>query len=190
MPDRLRQMSEDEFFEFCVLNRDLRIERTAEGDIVIMPPAGGETGGSNFDIAGQLRAWAKVDGTGKGFDSSTGFTLPSKAVYAPDASWILKSRWKSLPRADRRRFAHICPDFVIELKSPSDSVSFLESKMEEYIANGARLGWLIDPDRRRVYIYRPNRAVVMLEGISSVSADPELPGFTLELGEIWDPDGE
>jgi len=190
LPERLRQMSEDEFFEFCVLNRDLRIERTAEGEIAIMPPAGSETGGSNLEIAGQLRNWAKIDGTGKGFDSNAGFTLPSGAMYAPDASWLLKSRWKTLPKADRRGFAHICPDFVIELKSPSDSVSFLQSKMEEYVANGARLGWLIDPDRRRIYVYRPNRAVVMLEGISSVSADPELPGFTLELGEIFDPDAE
>ena len=174
MPERLRRMSEDEFFEFCVLNRDLRIERTAEGDIVIMPPAGTETGGSNLEIAGQLRNWAKIDGTGKGFDSNAGFTLPSGAMYAPDASWLLKSRWKTLPKADRRGFAHICPDFVIELKSPSDSVSFLQSKMEEYVANGARLGWLIDPDRRVVYVYRPSRAVVMLEGISSVSADPRV----------------
>ena len=190
MPERLRQMSEDEFFEFCVANRDLRIERTAEGDIVIMPPAGGETGGSNFNIARQLGNWAKADGTGKGFDSSTGFTLPSKAVSAPDASWILMSRWKKLPKANRRRFAHICPDFAIDLKSPSDSMPFLESKMEEYIANGARLGWLIDPDGRRVHIYRPNRTVVILDDVSSVSADPELSGFTLELGEIWNPDAE
>ena len=188
MPERLRQMSEDEFFEFCVLNRDLRIERTAEGDIVIMPPAGGETGRSNLNIVRRLGNWAEVDGTGIGFDSSTGFTLPNKAVYAPDVSWILKTRWKTLPQSDREGFPHICPDFVIELKSPSDSVSFLEAKMEEYIANGVRLGWLIVPRRRWVYVYRPNRAVVMLEGISSVSADPELPGFTLELGEIFDPD--
>ena len=190
MPERLRQMSEDEFFEFCVLNRDLRIERTAEGDIVIMPPAGGETSGSNSSIIRQLGNWALVDGTGKDFESSGGFTLPNKAVYASDASWILKSRWKSLPKADRERFAHICPDFVIELKSAFDSMPFIEFKLEEYVAHGARLGWLIDLELRRVHVYRPNRAVVILDGVSSLSADPELPGFTLQLGEIFDPDAE
>ncbi|MGA2601934.1 MAG: Uma2 family endonuclease [Bryobacteraceae bacterium] len=190
MPECFRQMSEDEFFEFCMANRNLRIERTAEGDLVVMPPAGGETSISNANIAGQLGNWAEVDGTGCGFDSSTGFTFPSKAVYSPDVSWILKSRWKSLPKTDRQRFAYICPDFMIELKSAFDSMPFIESKMEEYAAHGARLGWLIDLELHRVHVYRPNRAVVILDGVSAVSADPELPGFTLELGEIFDPDAE
>jgi Uma2 family endonuclease len=190
MPECFRKMSEDEFFDFCMANQDLRIERTAEGDLVVMPPAGGETSISNAEIAGQLGAWAKTDGSGRGFDSSTGFTFPNNAVYSPDVSWILKSRWKSLPRTERERFAHICPDFMIELKSAFDSMPFIEFKMEEYVAHGARLGWLIDLDRRRVHVYRPNRAAVILDGISSVSADPELSGFTLDLGEIWDPDAE
>jgi Uma2 family endonuclease len=189
MPDRLR-MSDDDFFDFCAANRDLRIERTAEGDILIMPPAGGETGDANAEITTQLRIWAKRDRTGRTFDSDTGFTLPNGAMRAPDASWILKARWNSLPKDDRKRFTHICPDFVIELKSPSDTVSSLQTKMEEYIQNGARLGWLIDPDRRRIHVYRPNREVEVLKNPSSVSGDPELPGFTLELAEIWDPDAE
>ncbi len=151
---------------------------------MVMPPAGGETSISNADIAGQLGAWIETDGSGRGFDSSTGFTFPNKAVYSPDVSWILKSRWKRLPKTDRQRFAHICPDFVIELKLTFDSMPFIESKLEEYVAHGARLGWLIDLDRRRVHVYRPNRAVEILDGVSSVSAGPELAGFTLKLGEI------
>jgi Uma2 family endonuclease len=189
MPDRLR-MSDDDFFDFCAANRDLRIERTAEGDILIMPPAGGETGDSNSEIDYQLRHWAKRNGTGRVFAPDTGFTLPNGAMRSPDAAWVLKTRWSQLPREDRKRFAHICPDFVIELKSPSDTVSSLQAKMEEYIHNGARLGWLIDPDRRLVHIYRPNREVEVMKNPSSVSGDPELPGFTLELDEIWDPDAE
>jgi Uma2 family endonuclease len=189
MPDHLR-MSEDDFFDFCAANRDLRIERTAEGDILIMPPAGGETGDANAEITTQLRIWAKRDRTGRTFDSDTGFTLPNGAMRAPDACWILKTRWNGLPKDDRKRFTHICPDFVIELKSPSDTVSSLQTKMEEYIQNGARLGWLIDPDRRRVHVYRPDREVEVLKNPSAVSGDPELPGFTLELAEIWDPDAE
>src|SRR5690348_4751962 len=140
MPDRLR-MSEDDFFEFCGANRDLRIERTAKGDILIMPPAGIETGDSNAEIITQVRIWAKRDGTGRAVDSNTGFTLPNGAVRSPEAAWILKTRLKTLPKSERKRFGHICPDFVIELKSLSDTVSSLQAKMEEYIQNGARLGW-------------------------------------------------
>ena len=189
MPDRLR-MSEDDFFDFCGANPELWIERTAEGDIIIMPPAGAETSESNAGINYHLRHWARKDRTGRVFDATAGFTLPNGAVRSPDAAWILKTRWNQLPREDRKRFAHICPDFVVELKSPSDSLSSLRAKMEEYIQNGARLGWLIDPDRRRVYVYRPNREVDVLQDAASVSADPELPGFALQLAEIWDPDAE
>jgi len=178
-------MSEDDFFEFCAANRDLRIERTAEGDILIMPPTGEATGDSNAEITTQLRIWAKRDKTGRVFDSSTGFILPNGALYSPDASWVLETRLKKPDKEDREGFAHVCPDFVIELRSRSDSVSFLRRKMEEYIENGARLAWLIDRRRRRVHIYRPNCAVSTLENAASVSADPELPGFALDLTEIW-----
>jgi Uma2 family endonuclease len=189
VPDSLR-MTDDQLLEFCAVNSELRIERTAEGDLIIMPPAGGETGRANIDISFQLRLWTKRDGTGYAFDSNTGFTLPNGAMRSPDASWILKTRWRKLPKEERQRFAHICPDFVIELKSPSDTISILRAKMEEWIANGVRLGWLINPDRQRVYVYRPNRAGEVLTNVTSVSADPELPGFTLDLTTIWDPDAE
>src|SRR5260370_24739610 len=118
------------------------------------------------------------------FDSNRGFTLPNGAVRAPDASWVLKIRWNRLPKEDRERFAHICPDFVVELKSPFHSVPFLQDKMQEYIENGARLGWLIDPDQKQVHVYRPNRVVEVQKDQSSVSTDPVLPAFTLHLNEL------
>lgn len=188
-PDRLR-MSEDEFFEFCGANPEVRFERSAGGDILILALVGGETSISMADVTCQLVTWAKADGTGRAFGSSAGFTLPNKAVRSPNASWILKTRLQQLPKEDLRRFAHICPDFAIEVKSECGVDSFLQVKMEEYIVNGARLGWLIDPELKRVHVYRPNRAVELLDNITSVSADPELPDFTLDLTTIWNPDAD
>jgi len=178
-------LTDDQFFEFCQINRDLRIERTATGELLIMPPADSETGRSNFELAGQLGNWVKLDGTGKGFDSSTGFTLPNGATVSPDISWVKLERWNALPREQRTKFAPISPDFVVELRSKSDTLKDLQDKMQQYIDNGVRLGWLIDRKRRRVYIYRPGIAVQQLDNPETVSGDPELPGFVLKLGEIW-----
>ena len=178
-------LSDDQLFELCQLNRELRIERDAEGTLLIMPPAGSETGNRNSEINMQLRLWAKRDGTGLAFDSSAGFTLSNTAVRSPDASWIARSRWEQVPTRQRDRFAPICPDFVLELRSPSDKLRDVQEKMREYLANGARLGWLIDPSRRRVYVYRPGTPVERLDNPAFISGDPALPGFVLDLREVW-----
>jgi Uma2 family endonuclease len=141
----LRQMSDQEFFEFCRLNRDWRIEQTCEGDLIIMPPTGGETGRRNFNLIGLFSNWVEKDGTGIGFDSSTAFKLPNGAKRSPDLAWIKRERWDALSPADREVFPPLCPDFVVELRSRSDALDTLQEKMQEYIANGASLGWLIDP---------------------------------------------
>jgi Uma2 family endonuclease len=181
------EMTDDEFFALCQLNRDLRFERTSEGDIIIMPPTGGATGIRNSSITGQLYNWAKRDATGAIFDSSTGFKLPNGADRSPDAAWIPLSRLKKLTAEQKQKFPPICPDFVIELLSPTDTLAVTQAKMDEYIENGAHLGWLIYPEARQVHVYRPRQGVVVLENLAEVSADPELPGFVLDLREIWEP---
>jgi len=180
-------LSDDELFDLCQRNPQLRLERTAEGDLVIMTPAGGKTSHRNARIIRRLDAWAEEDGTGLVFDSSGGFLLPDGAMRSPDAAWVLRSRLDDLPPEVKEAFLPLCPDVVIELRSPSDSLSELQAKMEEYRDHGARLGWLIDPDARRVHVYRPGRPTETLDDPSSVSADPELPGFALDLGPIWQP---
>jgi Uma2 family endonuclease len=150
-----------------------------------MPPTGSETGGSNFRLAVQLGTWTEQDGTGTGFDSSTGFTLPNGATVSPDISWIKLERWNALSKEQRTKFAPIVPDFVVELRSPSDSLKDLQKKMQQYIDNGVRLAWLIDRKQRRVYIYRPGVPVQQLDNPETVSGDPELPGFVLRLSQIW-----
>jgi len=167
-------------------NPDLHIERRSNGEIVIMPPAGMETGYRNSEVSAQLRDWAKKDGRGVAFDSSAEFILPSGAAFAPDASWVLKSRLASLTKAEKELFGRLCPDFVIELKSPSDRLRSLKSKMDEWIANGARLGWLIVPEKRTVYIYRPGTPPEELSAIDFVAGEGPVTGFRLELADIWD----
>ena len=183
------QLTDDQLEELCALNRELRIERNAQGDLELMPPAFPFTGNQNAAITARVALWAEGDGSGVAFDSSAGFTLPNNALRSPDASWILKTRLAELTDEQKRGFSRICPDFVIELRSSSDSLRGLRAKMEEYIANGVRLGWLIDPvdSRRCVYIYRPGAAVEILEGPESLSGEPELPGFTLDLRPVWEP---
>src|SRR4028119_1419267 len=144
-------LTDDQFFEFCQINRDLRIERTATGELLIMPPTGTETGGRNFNLIGQLWAWVNQDGTGIGFDSSTGFKLPNGAERSPDAAWVKLERWNALTAEQQKKFAPICPEFVVELRSPSDNLEPLKTKMQEYIDNGALLGWLLDRKNRQVY---------------------------------------
>ena len=180
-------MTEEQFGEFCAQNAELRIERTAEGALEIMPPTFIDTGNRNFEAVVELGIWARQDGRGVGFDSSTGFTLPNGAIRAPDASWVLRSRLDALTEDERKGFGHICPDFVIEIRSASDRLSALQAKMQEYIDNGARLGWLVDPIGRRAYVYRPGAEVEVLDSPQTLSGDPELAGFTLDLSAIWDP---
>ena len=181
-------MNDDQFFEFCRVNRELRIERSAEGDILIMSPAGWMSGRRNAIITARLINWAERDGAGVVVDSRTGFRLPNSATRSPDAAWVLKSRLKRFSIADQEKFLALCPDFVIELKSPTDRLADLKNKLEEYVANGARLGWLLNPEARQVLVYRPGRAVEVLDHAETVSADPELPGFVLDLKPIWDPE--
>lgn len=181
-------MDDERFSKFCALNDDLRIERTAKGEIILMPPTHGDTGNRNADITIDLGIWARADGTGRYYDSSTGFKLPNDALRAPDAAWISNSRLEALTQEERSGFYSICPDFVIELRSSSDGLSMLRDKMQEYMDNGARLGWLIDPmsDPKRVHIYRPQAEPSVLDEPNEISGEPELPGFTLNLRRIWD----
>lgn len=181
------ELTDDEFFALCQINSDLRLERTSRGDIIIMAPTGAETGNRNSEITRQLGNWTKRDGTGAVFDSSTGFKLPNGADRSPDAAWIPRSRLATLTAKQKEKFLPLCPDFVIELLSPTDTLAATQAKMDEYIENGARLGWLIDPEPRQVHVYRPRVAVVVLENVTEIAADPELPGFVLDLREIWEP---
>ena len=176
----------DQFFDFCLANRELRIERTAKGDCEIMTPTGGKTSTRNSRIITRLSLWAETDGTGVVFDSSGGFTLPNGAVRSPDASWVKKSRLEILTEEQKTRFLPLCPDFVIELRSPSDNIIVLQDKMQEYSANGASLGWLIDPETKQVHVYQPAKAVIVLDNPSCVTSEDVIRGFTLELAKIWD----
>jgi Uma2 family endonuclease len=179
------RLTKEQFALLCQENRDLRFELTAQQELVIMPPAGSETGRRNSKLNLRLAIWAETQGTGLTFGSSTGFTLPNGAIRSPDASWIRQERWNALTKEQRVGFAPICPDFVVELRSPSDRLSELQDKMQEYLANGARLGWLIDPIDKRVEIYRPGQPVETRDNPATVSGDPVLPGFVLPVHELW-----
>jgi Uma2 family endonuclease len=188
MPSSVVEMNDDQFFDFCQANRELRIERTAEGDVLIMPLTGFGSGRRNAAINARLFNWAERNGTGVVLDSSTGFRLPNRAVRSPDAAWILKSRLEAFSKEEQEKFLPLCPDFVIELKSPTDRLVDLKNKMVEYIDNGARLGWMLDPEARQVLVCRPGRAVDVLDHPETLSGDPELPGFVLDLRGIWEPE--
>jgi Uma2 family endonuclease len=178
-------MTDDQFFQLCQNNRELRFERNANGELIIMSPAGGETGNRNGRLNQQLFNWTDADGTGIAFDSSTGFKLPNGADRSPDASWIKLERWDALTDEEKRKFPPICPDFVIELLSPSDSLKTTQEKMKEYIDNGVRLGILINRKSRQVEIYRPGKEVEVLDSPATVSGKDVLKGFVLNLGMIW-----
>jgi Uma2 family endonuclease len=179
------QMTPVQFYELCQANRDLRIERTATGEVIIMPPAFSDTGNRNLGIAAQLWNWNEKNNTGIAFDSSAGFTLPNGATRSPDASWIKRDRWDRLTPEQQASFAPICPDFVIELRSASDTLSGLQTKMQEYIDNGTVLGFLIDRKHHTVHVYRPEQLPQILENPETVNADPELPGLILQMAKIW-----
>ena len=178
--------TDDEFFEFCRQNNDLRIEQTAQGEWIIMPPTGFETGSRNNEVSRQLGNWARQDDTGVAVDSSTGFVLPNGAKRSPDASWVHRSRLAALT-GEQKKFLPLCPDFVVELRSPSDALADTQDKMAEFRDNGARLGWLVDAAERRVHVYRPSAIADVLDAPLSVSGDPELAGFVLDLARVWEP---
>jgi len=175
----------DEFVQLCRDNRDMRMELTSKGELILMPPTGSKTGLRNAKVTQRLSAWAEADGSGFCFDSSTGFILPNGARRSPDAAWIRRDRWEALSEEEQEGFAPLCPDFVIELRSRSDDVPPLENKMAEYIENGTSMAWMLDPLRKRVYVYRPDQQPELLDNPETVAGDPLLPGFVLNLREIW-----
>jgi Uma2 family endonuclease len=179
------KISHEQFLDLALANRDLQLERNATGELIIMPPTGSYTGKINFDIAGQLWFWNRQTKLGEAFDSSTGFHLPNGSDLSPDAAWIKQEKWDTLSLEQKESFAPICPDFVLELRSKTDSLEKLQSKMREYIENGASLGWLIDQKNQRVEIYRPGKDVEILEHPTSLSGEDILPGFILDLTELW-----
>ena len=186
VPDGLRlKVSPEDFWTLCLYNRDLRLERNAEGELIAMSPAGSESGGFEADIIIELGAWAKNDQKGKVFSPSAGFTLPNGAIRAPDASWIKFDRWNALSQEEQSRFAPIVPDFAVEVCSPSDSRAETRAKMADYIEQGVRLGWLIDPKAKEVEIYRPGRAVEILSRPHSLSGEDVLPGFLFDPAGIF-----
>ena len=178
-------LTDEQFFQLCQQNRDLRFERTANGELIIMPPTGSETSDRNADLTYQLRAWTRQNKLGKSFDSSGGFKLPNGAERSPDASWVKMERWNALTQAEKERFAPLCPDFVVELMSPSDSVEKTRAKMREYMDNGAKLGWLINRQQQQVEIYRLNQEVEILSNPQTLSGEDILPGFILDFAQIW-----
>ncbi len=180
-------MTQDQFFDFCQLNADKRFERTAEGELIIMPPTGLDGGFQDAEVCIQLGAWAKKYGKGKVTGSSAGYILPNSANRAPDAAWLSPEQLNTLTPEQRQKFPPICPVFLIEVRSPSDVLKKLQTKMEEYLANGCQLGWLIDPSKMQVHVYRLGLPVQMLDNPQTVSGDPELPGFVLDLEPVWRP---
>jgi Uma2 family endonuclease len=179
------KLTDEQFFQLCQENENIRLERTAKGELIIMSPAGGETGSSNAGLTAQIWIWNQQKKLGKVFDSSTGFKLPNNANRAPDASWVKLERWDALTPEQQKKFPPICPDFVVELMSPSDSLKETQDKMKEYRDNGAVLGWLINRKLRQVEIYRPNQEVEILQSPTTVSSEDILPGFVLSLESIW-----
>ncbi len=179
------EMSDEQFFQLCQHNRDYRFERNAQGDLVIMPPTGGETSNRNIDLSYQLQAWNRKMRLGIAFDSSGGFILPNGATRSPDTAWIPLDRWEALPPEQQVRFLPLCPDFVVELLSPTDSLKRTQAKMTEFIENGSRLGWLINRKSRQVEVYRVGQEIEILENPAVLTGEKVLPDFQLDLETIW-----
>jgi Uma2 family endonuclease len=182
--DSIAHLTHDQFRELCRENRDIRLELTAKGELIVMPPTGWESGNRNIKLAARLQNWTETDGTGIAFDSSTGFILPSGAIRSPDAAWVASERLTAL-NPDPEGFLPLAPDFVIELRSASDRLKPLQDKMQEYIDNGVRLGWLLNPKDRTVEIYRMAQGIEVLQSPTEVSGEDVLPGFVLSLEEIF-----
>jgi len=180
-------LSPEVFAKLCAANPEARLERSAQGELMVMAPTGGETGSINSGLNAQLWVWNAQGRWGVVFDSSTGFVLPNGAIRSPDLAWVTLSRWQSLSPEARRGFVPLCPDLVVELLSPTDSWVQTQAKMQEYLANGCRLGWLIDPQNRRVAIYRPQQAPEVLSAPPTLTGEDVLPGFSLDLTPIWSP---
>jgi Uma2 family endonuclease len=178
-------MTDDEYYDFCQRYDGFRVERMSDGSVVIMPPAGWESGFQNSELSAQLRNWAKQDGRGKAFNSNTEYLLPDGSALSPDASWVSQKKIDQVPTNRRKKFPHICPDFVVELMSPSDRLNSAKAKMRQWIRNGVELGWLIDPHRKQVFLYRPNSEMEILESPSQVTGEGPVAGFVLDLKEIW-----
>ncbi|BAY85318.1 hypothetical protein NIES267_48180 [Calothrix parasitica NIES-267] len=179
------KFTDEEFEQIVDFNKELRLELTAEGELIIMSPTGGETGNRNFDLTGQIWFWSRKNNLGKAFDSSTGFKLPNGATRSPDASWIKIERWEALSAEQRKKYLPLCPDFAVELVSESDDVEDTRKKMQEYIENGLRLGWLINPKDKQVEIYRSGKDVEILDSPGSLSGEDVLVGFSLDLEVIF-----
>ncbi len=179
------QLTDEQFARLCQENPELRLELTAQQELVIMPPTGSKTGWRNSRITQRLANWAETDGTGLVFDSSTGFRLPNGAKRSPDGSWLRRERWEALTEVQQNGFAPLCPDFVVELRSQQDRLATLQEKMQEYLATGAQLGWLIDPLEKRVHIYRPKQSVETRDDPASLNGEAVLPGFVLDVRELW-----
>jgi Uma2 family endonuclease len=182
-------LSDAQFTKLCRLNPDVRLEYTSDGDLLIMTPTGGWTGRRNARLTRLFGAWAEAEGSGVLFDSSTGFVLPNGAKRSPDVSWVRRERWEALGPRQQEGLPPLCPDFVLELRSPSDSLAALQDKMAEYRDNGARLGWLLDPVEHTVYVYHPGQPVERLVEPETLTGEPVLPGFVLHLHEVWDANG-
>ena len=179
------QLTDEQFVLLCQENPELRLEMTAQHELVIMPPTGSKTGWRNSRITQRLANWAETDGTGLVFDSSTGFRLPNGAKRSPDVSWLRRTRWESLTEVQQNGFAPLCPDFVVELRSQQDRLATLQEKMQEYLATGAQLGWLIDPLEKRVHIYRLKQDVEIRDDPASLDGESIMPGFVLDVRELW-----
>jgi Uma2 family endonuclease len=178
-------ISNEQFYQLCLNNRNIRFEKNYRGDLIIMTPVGDISSNRNAGIIAQLWLWNNQNNLGVVFDSSAGFILPNGAIRSPDASWIPLIKWESIPDTEKEKFAHICPDFVIELMSPSDSLKNTQEKMIEYIENGAKLGWLINRQNKQVEIYRENQTTEILNDPRSLSGENILINFTLDLELIW-----
>ncbi|NER20512.1 MAG: Uma2 family endonuclease [Symploca sp. SIO1C2] len=179
------KLTDEQFTKLAVANQDLQLELTAKGELVIMPPTGGDTGNRNFEVYIDLGIWNRQTRLGKAFDSSTGFRLPLGSTRSPDASWVKIERWNALTQEQRKKFLPLCPDFALEIVSETDDVEETRTKMREYFDNGLRLGWLINPKLKQVEIYRPNREVELLQSPATLSGEEVLPGFVLDLQPIF-----
>ncbi|OAB57873.1 hypothetical protein AY600_14435 [Phormidium willei BDU 130791] len=179
------ELDDEQFFQLCQDNRDLQFERNANGTLIIMPPTGGETGYRHARIVQQLLNWCDSTDAGVVFDSSTGFKLPNGANRSPDAAWIPRERWEGLTAEEKQGFLPLCPDFVVELRSQTDSLTRLQDKMQEYLENGTRLAWLIDPSSQTIQIYRPQLPVEVVNSPSKLSGEGVLPGFVLTCDRLW-----
>ena len=179
------QLTDEQFYDLCRANADLRIERTANGELIFMPPTGGETGNRNSEINADFVIWNRQSKLGKVFDSSTCFKLPSGADRSPDVAWVRQERWDALTLEQKEKFPPIAPDFVLELMSPTDSLETAQAKMREYLENGVKLGWLINRKKQQVEIYRLNQPVEILQTPPSLSGESILPNFILELQQFW-----